>query len=58
LHAFESIPTEKYKLAKSLRFTTFERFIYVECPALRTTLLGTASTIFLLPKLTAGFSLF
>jgi len=48
LHAFESIPTEKYKLAKSLRFTTFERFIYVEWPALRTTLLGTASTIFLL----------
>lgn len=48
LHAFESIPKEKYKLAKSLRFTAFERFIYVEWPALRTTLLSTASTIFLL----------
>jgi len=48
LHAFESIPKEKYKLAKSLRFTTFQRFIYVEWPALRTTLLGIASTIFLL----------
>ncbi|HSR74107.1 MAG TPA: hypothetical protein VLL31_04625, partial [Sulfurovum sp.] len=47
-HAFESIPKEKYKLAKSLRFTTYERFVYVEWPALRTTLLGIASTIFLL----------
>ena len=48
LHAFESIPKEKYKLAKSLNFTTFQRFVYVEWPALRTTLLSTASTIFLL----------
>lgn len=48
LHAFESIPKEKYKLAKSLNFSTFERFIYVEWPALRTTLLSIASTIFLL----------
>jgi thiamine transport system permease protein len=48
LHAFESIPKEKYKLAKSLHFSTFERFIYVEWPALRTTLLSIASTIFLL----------
>ena len=48
LHVFESIPKEKYKLAKSLNFTTIERFIYVEWPALRTTLLSIASTIFLL----------
>jgi thiamine transport system permease protein len=48
LHVFESIPKEKYKLAKSLNFTTLERFFYVEWPALRTTLLSIASTIFLL----------
>ena len=48
LHVFESIPKEKYKLAKSLNFTTFQRFMYVEWPALRTTLLSIASTIFLL----------
>ncbi|MCO4846012.1 MAG: ABC transporter permease subunit [Sulfurovum sp.] len=48
LHAFESIPKEKYKLAKSLNFSTIERFIYVEWPALRPTLLSIASTIFLL----------
>ncbi|UPT78006.1 ABC transporter permease subunit [Sulfurovum sp. XGS-02] len=48
LHVFESIPKEKYKLAKSLNFTTFQRFIYVEWPAIRTTLLSIASTIFLL----------
>ncbi len=48
LHAFESIPKEKYKLAKSLHFSTVERFLYVEWPALRTTLLSIASTIFLL----------
>ena len=48
LHSFESIPKEKYKLAKSLNFTTFQRFIYVEWPALRPTLLSIASTIFLL----------
>jgi len=48
LHAFESIPKEKYKLAKSLNFTTFQRFLYVEFPALRSTLLSITSTIFLL----------
>jgi len=48
LHTFESIPKEKYKLAKSLNFTTFQRFLYVEWPALRPTLLSIASTIFLL----------
>ncbi len=48
LHAFESIPREKYKLAKSLKFSTFERFKYVEFPAIKGTLLSVASTIFLL----------
>jgi len=48
LHSFESIPKEKYKLAKSLNFTTFQRFMYVEWPVLKPTLLSIASTIFLL----------
>jgi thiamine transport system permease protein len=48
LHALESIPKEKYKLAKSLNFTTFQRFRYVEFPAIKPTLLNIASTIFLL----------
>lgn len=48
LHSFESIPKEKYKLAKSLNFSVFERFLYVEYPALKSTLLGIGSTIFLL----------
>ncbi|RRS30085.1 MAG: hypothetical protein P794_08475 [Epsilonproteobacteria bacterium (ex Lamellibrachia satsuma)] len=48
LHAFESIPNEKYKLAKSLNLSTFQRFIYVELPALKPTLLSIGSTIFLL----------
>lgn len=48
LHAFESIPREKYKLAKSLGFSTFERFLYVEFPAIKGTLLSVGSTIFLL----------
>ena len=48
LHSFESIPKEKYKLAKSLNFSAFERFLYVEYPALKSTLLSIGSTIFLL----------
>jgi thiamine transport system permease protein len=48
LHGFESIPKEKYKLAKSLNFSVFERFLYVEYPALKSTLLSIGSTIFLL----------
>ena len=48
LHSFESIPKEKYKLAKSLNFSVFERFLYVEYPALKSTLLSIGSTIFLL----------
>lgn len=48
LHSFESIPKEKYKLAKSLNFSVLERFIYVEYPALKSTLLSIGSTIFLL----------
>jgi len=48
LHSFESIPKEKYKLAKSLHFTLWQRFRYVEYPALKSTLLSIGSTIFLL----------
>ncbi len=48
LHSFESIPKEKYKLAKSLNFSIFKRFWYVEYPALKSTLLSIGSTIFLL----------
>jgi len=48
LHSFESIPVEKYKLAKSLNFSVFKRFYYVEYPVLKTTILGIGSTIFLL----------
>ena len=48
LHALESIPKEKYKLAKSLNLNIFQRFIYVEFPAIKQTLLRIASTIFLL----------
>ena len=38
LHSFESIPKEKYKLAKSLNFSVLERFLFVEYPALKSTL--------------------
>ncbi|NEW61430.1 ABC transporter permease subunit [Sulfurovum sp. bin170] len=48
LHSFESIPKEKYKLAKSLNFTTFQRFRYIEFPAIKSSLLTISSTIFLL----------
>jgi len=48
LHSFESIPKEKYKLAKSLNFSVLEQFLYVEYPALKSTLLSIGSTIFLL----------
>ncbi len=48
LHSFESIPKDKYKLAKSLNFSVFERFLYVEYPVLKSTLLSIGSTIFLL----------
>ncbi len=48
LHAFESIPLEKYKLAKSLGFGTWKRFWLVEFPAIKSTLAGIGATIFLL----------
>ena len=48
LHSFESIPKEKYKLAKSLNFSVLERLLYVEYPAIKSTLLSIGSTIFLL----------
>ena len=48
LHSFESIPKEKYKLAKSLNFSVLKCFYYVEYPALKSSLLSIGSTIFLL----------
>ena len=48
LHSFEAIPKEKYKLAKSLNFSVLKCFYYVEYPALKSSLLSIASTIFLL----------
>jgi thiamine transport system permease protein len=48
LHIFNSIPKEKYKLAKSLNFTPFQRFRYIEFPAIKSALFSISSTIFLL----------
>jgi thiamine transport system permease protein len=48
LHAFEAIPLEKYKLAKSLGLGLFKRFWLVEFPAIKSTLMGIGATIFLL----------
>ncbi|HIP29511.1 MAG TPA: ABC transporter permease subunit [Sulfurospirillum arcachonense] len=48
LHVFESIPKERYKLAKSLNFSTYQRFILIEFPAIRLSLKSISSTIFLL----------
>jgi thiamine transport system permease protein len=46
--AFEMIPLEQYKLSGSLGLSQWQRFRYVEYPAVRSTLYRTASTIFLL----------
>ncbi len=48
LHAFESIPQEKHKLAKSLGFGVWQRFWIVEWPSLKQTVWSSAATIFLL----------
>ncbi len=48
LHVFESIPKERYKLAKSLNFSTIQRFRYIEFPAIKLSLRSISSTIFLL----------
>ena len=48
LHAFEAIPKERYKLAKSLNFSTLQRFIIIEFPAIKLSLKSISSTIFLL----------
>jgi len=48
LHIFESIPQERYKLAKSLNFSTIERFRLIEFPAIKLSLKSISSTIFLL----------
>ncbi len=48
LHVFESIPKERYKLAKSLNFSISQRFRLVEFPAIKLSLKSISSTIFLL----------
>jgi len=48
LHIFESIPKERYKLAKSLNFSTYRRFALIEFPAIKLSLKSISSTIFLL----------
>ena len=48
LHSFESIPVEKYRLAKSLGFSAWQRFWLVEWPAIKSTLISISATVFLL----------
>jgi len=48
LRAFESIPIEKYRLAKSLGLTPWQRFRTVEWLAIRGSIPSIAATIFLL----------
>ncbi len=48
LHKFDSIPKERYKLSKSLGLTTFQKFILIELPSVKESLLPVSSTIFLL----------
>ena len=48
LNRLETIPVEKRKLARSLGLSAWHRFVLVEWPAVRSTLPGLMSTIFLL----------
>ncbi len=48
LHKFQSIPIERYKLSKSLGLSTFQKFILIELPSLKESILPVSSTIFLL----------
>jgi len=48
LHSFESIPVEKYRLAKSLGFSAWQRFWLLEWVAIRSTIASIGATIFLL----------
>ncbi len=48
LHSFESIPTEKYRLAKSLGLSAWQRFWLLEWVAIRSTVASIAATVFLL----------
>ncbi|MGI9373686.1 MAG: thiamine/thiamine pyrophosphate ABC transporter permease ThiP [Hyphomicrobiales bacterium] len=48
LNRFETIPAQKLKLARSLGLSFWQRFKFVEWPAVRSTLPGLAATIFLL----------
>ena len=48
LNRMEAIPEEKQKLARSLNLTVWQRFRFVEWPAIRTTVPGIGAIIFLL----------
>jgi thiamine transport system permease protein len=48
LHSFDTISQNRYKLSYSLGLSVWQRFWYVEAPALKSTFFGVASTIFLL----------
>ena len=48
LHVFESIPKERYKLAKSLNFSITKRFLLIELPAIKPSIKSISATIFLL----------
>ena len=48
LHNLETIPDQRYKLAKSLGLSVFERFLLVELPAISATLKSISATVFLL----------
>jgi len=46
--AFYSIPTQRYKVAKTLGLNIWQRFYYIEFPNLKSYIFGLSSTIFLL----------
>lgn len=48
LNRLETIPLEKRKLARSLGLSSWQRFLLIEWPTIRSTIPGLASTIFLL----------
>ncbi len=48
LRALETIPMEKYRLAKSLGLSTWRRFVLIEWVAIRSTMVSMGATIFLL----------
>ncbi|MGI9483769.1 MAG: thiamine/thiamine pyrophosphate ABC transporter permease ThiP [Hyphomicrobiales bacterium] len=48
LNRLESVPHERWKLARSLGFTAWQRFRFIEWPAMKSALPGIGITIFLL----------